>query len=500
MTLRTVVILMDTFRRDNLKIYNPDSKVLTPFLDDMAKDSLIFDQHWIGSAPCMPARRDMFTGRLNFVERSWGPIEPFDVTLQKVLKDHNVFSHIATDHCHYFRLGGENYVQQFNTWDYIRGQEGDPYVSRIDEPFLPESFYGRLRPQYQWNRTTWTKPEEYPSPKTFISGMNWIKDNKNQDDFFLMIECFDPHEPFDVPDSYMKMYDEVKMDVEYYEIPHYGKVDTPQEGVDYLRTRYSALTTMNDEFFGQFIQNLKDEDMYDDTLIIVTTDHGFVFGEHDFVGKNVMHLYNELAHLPLMVKFPNSERAGERVNSLTQNIDIMPTVLDAFNLKIPVDVRGKSWMPLMNNVDIERSEALYGYHGLAMNVTDGKHTYFRAPNKENWPLYEYGTIPTTIRQYLGEGIENQIEMGHFIERSKFPTFKIPAYKPQQVKDFEGGVSLVSETKLFDITKDYSQNNNLANLDTKLENEMIDKLKRALKEHEAPEEQYQRLNLNTKTGE
>ena len=498
--MRTVVILMDTFRRDNLKIYNPDSKVQTPFIDAIANDSLIFDQHWIGSAPCMPARRDMFTGRLNFVERSWGPIEPFDVTLQKVLKEHGIFSHITTDHCHYFRLGGENYVQQFNTWDYIRGQEGDPYISRIDEPTLPESYYGRLRPQYQHNRTAWTKPEEYPSPKTFISGMNWIKDNKQHEDFFLMVECFDPHEPFDVPDDYMALYDKVEMDVEYYETPHYGKVDTPQEGVNYLKIRYSALTTMNDEFFGQFIQNLKDEGIYDETLIIITTDHGFVFGEHDFVGKNVMHLYNELAHLPLMVKFPHSKRAGERVGSLTQNIDIMPTILDAFNLKIPQDVKGKSWMPLLNNKDVDREAALYGYHGLAMNVTDGKHTYFRAPNEKNWPLYEYGTIPTTIREYLGAGIEDQIEMGHFIKRSKYPTFKIPAYKPQQIKDYEGGISLVSETKLFDIEADYHQNDNLANKGLAVEQDMIEKMQRSMMEHEAPLEQFQRLDLEIKEGE
>ena len=86
----------------------------------------------VGSAPCMPARRDILTGRLNFLERSWGPIEPFDITLPKVLAEKNVFSHIVTDHPHYFRLGGEDYVQQFSTWDFYRGQEGDPWISKID--------------------------------------------------------------------------------------------------------------------------------------------------------------------------------------------------------------------------------------------------------------------------------------------------------------------------------------------------------------------------------
>ena len=136
-----------------LSCYNPETFVKTPNILSFSKEATTFDQHWIGSAPCMPARRDILCGRLNFLERSWGPIEPFDVTLPSVLKEHDIFTHITTDHCHYFRLGGEGYVQQFNTWDYHRGQEGDPWVSRIDDPTMPKSSYGKVRRQYQWNRT-----------------------------------------------------------------------------------------------------------------------------------------------------------------------------------------------------------------------------------------------------------------------------------------------------------------------------------------------------------
>lgn len=494
--MRTIVVLMDTFRRDNLKIYNPQSNVITPNLDDFAKDSLTFDQHWVGSAPCMPARRDLFTGRLNFVERSWGPIEPFDVTLQKTLKDHGIFTHITTDHTHYLRLGGEGYIQEFDSWHFERGQEGDPYVSRIDKPNMPESFYGRLREQHEKNKTKWSKPEEYPSPKTFLSAVDWIEDNKGHEDFFLMVECFDPHEPFDVADEYMDLYDKVDMDVEYYDTPNYGKVDTPEAGTKHLNTRYKALTTMNDEFFGKFIQSLKDNDMYDDTMIIVTTDHGFFFGEHDYIGKNIMHMYNELSHLPLMVKFANSERAGERVSTLTQNIDVMPTILEAFKLEIPEDVRGKSWMPLVENKEIDRDSLIFGYHGMAMNVTDGNYTYFRGPNASNTPLYEYYAIPTTIRGYLGEGAEDKIEFGNFIKRSKFPVMRVPVSKPRQILAFDQGIDYVRENMLFDIENDYHQQNNLAGKETEIEMAMLEKMKQNLKEHDAPIEQYERLGLKT----
>lgn len=74
--MRTVLVLMDTLRRDVLSCYNPATDVQTPNLDAFAERSCVFDNHWIGSAPCMPARRDILTGRYNFLERPWGPSSP----------------------------------------------------------------------------------------------------------------------------------------------------------------------------------------------------------------------------------------------------------------------------------------------------------------------------------------------------------------------------------------------------------------------------------------
>ncbi|MFW6270555.1 MAG: sulfatase-like hydrolase/transferase, partial [Bacillota bacterium] len=71
--MRTVMVLLDSMNRHFLNIYG-NNWVKTPNIDRLAQDSVIFDNHWLGSAPCMPARRDIFTGRLNFLERNWGPI------------------------------------------------------------------------------------------------------------------------------------------------------------------------------------------------------------------------------------------------------------------------------------------------------------------------------------------------------------------------------------------------------------------------------------------
>ncbi|UJF16424.1 sulfatase [Jeotgalibaca sp. MA1X17-3] len=491
--MRAILVLMDTLRKDVLTSYNEKSEIITPNLDAFCDDSLIFDNHYIGSTPCMPARRDLLTGRLGFLERSWGPIEPFDITFPKLLQEHGVFSHITTDHCHYFRLGGEGYINQYNTWDYHRGQEGDPWISKIKDPeWMPEEYHGKLRKQYQANREKWYEnPDEYPTPKTFMSACEWLEDNKGEEDFFLQVEVFDPHEPFDVPSKYMELYND-EYEGPYFETPVYGEVDVPTEAVDYIRNRYSALCTMTDEYFGKLIDKLKELGMYEDTLIIATSDHGYFLGERNLFGKNYMHDYNELAAIPLVVKDPKGRRKGEREEKITQNIDVMPTVLDYFDVATPEEVQGKSWFPLMNHKDNNKKYALYGAHGITINYADGEYTYFRAPNEKNSPLFEYTAIPTTIRHYLGEKNKSEIQMGRFLKRTEYPVYKFPIYYPSILDGMDNMLKYTQESLLFNIKKDPKQKYPIKN--EQKEMEFKNKLKEALIENECPEEQFQRLDL------
>ena len=498
--MRCVLVLMDTLRRNALSCYNPDTRVQTPNLDAFAAESTVFDSHWIGSAPCMPARRDIMCGRLNFLERSWGPIEPFDITLPTLLREHGAFCHITTDHCHYARTGGEGYLQLFNTWDLHRGQEGDPWVSRIDEPAnMPQTFYGRVREQYQKNRLRWPDEADMPSPRTFASACDWLDENAHDDNFFLQVEAFDPHEPFDVPEKYMELYGGNEgLDRDYFETPQYKRVsetDVTPGAVDYLRRRYAALLTMTDAWFGKLVDKLKERRIFNDTLIIVTTDHGYFLGERDYLGKNYMHLYNELAHLPLMVRFPGGARAGERVAQLTQNIDVMPTVLDAFGIEAPDTVQGVSLLSLATDTcTCTRDYVLYGVHGMAVNITDGRYTYLRAPQPDNAPLYEYTAFPSTIRRMLGTDCPEKIECGRYFKRTAWPLFRIPADKPGIIDQSDEPLREVGETKLFDLATDYAQERNLAGCDGELEARFCDLLREALAAYDAPAEQTERLGL------
>ena len=483
--MRTVLILADTLNRRHIKVYNPNARSITPNIDQFAEESITFDNHFMGSAPCMPARRDIFTGRTQFLERGWGGVEPFDITLPETLRKNNIFTHMTTDHNHYFEIGGENYCYLFNTWNFHRGQEYDPWVSRIKQP-LPTERYGKQSPQYELNKTQFKTDADYSTPKTFQSACEWIEANSGCDDFFLMVECFDPHEPFDCPKEFLDMYEDNYIGKEF-NWTTYAHVTEPDDALQHLENCYMATLTMMDKWFGQFMQSLKDNHMYDDTMIILTTDHGHMLGEHGFTGKNYMHAYNEVAHIPLMVRLPNGMQHNTRSSSLTQNIDLMPTILQHHGLSVPDRVKG---MNLFGEDIKSRAQVIYGWFGRAVNVYDGKYTYFRAPKSpENQPCYQYCAIPSTIWRYFGEDYADDMEMGRYLPYTNYPVFRIPV---MQARDIYGDISYVMKSEIYDIQNDYAQEHPIS--DSDLEQDMCCKLIKAMVASDSPKEQFERLGL------
>ena len=96
--MRTIFITLDSLNRHSLNCYNDQSFVQTPNIDRLAQRGLVFDNHYCGSMPCMPARREMYTGRLNFLETPWSPIQPWDDCPQPELwRQKDVYSHMITE-------------------------------------------------------------------------------------------------------------------------------------------------------------------------------------------------------------------------------------------------------------------------------------------------------------------------------------------------------------------------------------------------------------------
>ncbi len=102
---------------------------------------------------------------------------------------------------------------------------------------------------------------------------------------------------------------------------------------------------MCDHYFGRLLDYFDEHDLWSDTMLVLTTDHGFLLTEHDWWGKNRMPYYEEISHIPLMIHHPGRGEGPGRCAALTQTIDLMPTFLDVFGAPIPAEVRGRSLQP-----------------------------------------------------------------------------------------------------------------------------------------------------------
>ncbi len=316
--MKAVMIMFDTLTRKYLTPYDENNQVETKEFQRLSEQTVCFDNFYSGSLPCMPARRELHTGRYNFLHRSWGPLEPFDVSSIEELKNHGIYTHIVTDHDHYWEDGGATYVQRFNTWEGFRGQEGDHWMpvvnlERVEMPDQHESTKNYHNGLYQnWeNRTQYQKEEDYPSVKTINAGLKFLEKNVDEDNWFLQIECFDPHEPFDVPQKYL---DEVGGDYQgkYFDCPKYQFTNESEEEKAQIIKRYQALILMCDTYLGKILDHFDKHNLWEDTMLIVNTDHGFLLGERNWWGKNIAPFYQEVAHLPFFIYDPRNKNKNKR--------------------------------------------------------------------------------------------------------------------------------------------------------------------------------------------
>jgi arylsulfatase A-like enzyme len=394
----------------------------------------------------------------------------------------------------------------FDTWVLNRGQEWDQWISPLDPVDIPDH-YGRIVPQYWYNRREFADAEEhYPSPMTIAQAADWLETHHERDNFLLWIETFDPHEPFDVPQKYLDMVGD-DYDGKLYLWPEYKPVDqcdlTP-EAMEHVRRRYLALMLMTDHWMGRVFDVMDRHDMWKDTAFFFTTDHGFMFGEHGHQSKNYMPAYNEVFHIPLIVHLPGDEGAGKRIDALTQNIDIMPTLLGLYGIDPGVcrnPMHGKSWLPLIRgDVKSLRDCALYGIFGKQMNITDGRYTYFKSPTAKNRPLNLYTSMPTDVRVYFDcDRISDfsQVTAGPYLGWTDFPVYCIPADATRNKSSALRFYCLHEwemVDQLYDLQTDYAQENNLCAAKPELVYMMNALMRSAMAAHDAPAEQYERLML------
>ncbi|MBA7573403.1 hypothetical protein ES708_15199 [subsurface metagenome] len=320
----------------------------------------------------MPARADYLTGRWTGSFMNWEPLPKDLVTLPEILKEKGFNTTAVVDTPFYLR-NKMNYDRGFSTFFEIPGQP-------------------RLRGEGYDIRAAWRFESDRFAPQTFTKAMQWLE-RHYKEDFFLWVDAWDPHEPWDPPGFYTELY-----------WPNYdGEVINPvydrwqnspdltEEKVKKAHACYCGEVTMVDTWFGYFLRRLENMGLMEKTAIIFTSDHGFYFGEHGGLFGKCTHsrtkrpdgtpwkpselrtdggklgklillragwgyspLYEEVTAIPLLIYAPNIPPGAYR--GLTSAIDLAPTVLDILGQEIPSSMEGESLLPAMKDSSVAGRE------------------------------------------------------------------------------------------------------------------------------------------------
>lgn len=487
--MRAILMLFDTLNRLYLPPYGCEW-TKAPSFEALSERTAVFDNFYAGSLPCMPARRELHTGRYNFLHSSWSPMNPFDDSIIERMRNNGIYTHIATDHFHYWEDGGSGYLTKFSSHEIVRGQQGDPWKGQVEPPYFPPTLSKRSVTdnwRHDWiNRSFIKREEDMPQYKTMENGLDFIERNHESDNWFLQIECFDPHEPFFSQDKWKELYDD-KYSGKNLDWPDYGRNHYGKEATEHVRYEYAALLSMCDHYLGKLLDAMDRHSMWDDTMLIVATDHGFMLGEKDWMGKNIQPMYQELAHIPFFIHDPrHGDADGKRRSALAQTVDIVPTLASFFGIEPPACMDGKDMEKAIASDDAIRSGALFGIFGGHVNVTDGRYVYMHAPvAPDNQPLYEYTLMPMHMRSPFSLSELKDIELcGGF-------SF-LKGAKTMRIKAHDGISPYWYGTRLYDIKQDPEELSPIRS--DKEEARLLTLMRDLMKENEAPSDQYERLGI------
>ena len=391
-----ILIIADTLRRDALGCYG-STWVRTPYLDRFAAKAVVLEQAFVSSFPTVPCRNDVLTGRYTFTYKPWSPLDADAVTLQETIAKAGIRTALIADTRHPF-TEQFNYQRGFGFTRLFRGQEGDPWKKEPASPKLPCAVNKlrsgpRVVTNYLRNVHDRKGEEDYFVAQTMRTAAQWLKERAAEGRFFLYVDTFDPHEPWDPPRRYVDMYDPGYSGEEVI-YPRYDlwKEFLTEAELKHCRALYAGEVSLVDQWIGHLLETIENLDLLSNTLVIITTDHGFFFGEHGFVGKlwirdqrrQSLPLYPEVSRIPMLISYPHGQ-AGARIRGLAQPVNLMPTILESLGVAVPPSVQSRSLAPMLWGqgdrflVTVAVSSPTLSYAGLRSpeptdrsSITDGR--------------------------------------------------------------------------------------------------------------------------------
>ena len=492
--MNVLLILIDSLNRHYLSCYGNDW-VKTPNMQRLADRGIVFDNHFIGSAPSIPARRDLFAGRQEFLWRGWGNLEPFDRHLATVAGERGVHTAIVTDHSPYWNAShGYGYMQAFEDYQMIRGNmEDHPAAPSVSADALPQwvQSMARYYPvesciRYYRNAMTWHTAEDFPCGRLMSSAAEQLATCSGGRPVFMQIESCDPHEPWYVPEPYRSMYGPYRQDVTcwapYFKDDVVGRffAENDEQALQFIRRQYAANVTMVDDQLGKVLDVLDRDQRWDDTAVMLVSDHGHELGERGCFGKYYPH-WDTHANVPLIVWHPDHP-GPRRSGAFSTMVDLHSTILDMLGVE-PTDApHGRSLMPVIRGEqDQVRRGVLYGWFGLGCCWTDHEYTFMSGyDNLRQSPVW-YSTMMAPGK------LATEAASGRFIPGVDHPVWRYEcSYDDKRDRPKQMAPAVYARS-------DHAQQHDLSD-DPKLLAECRRRMIAAMNDVGAPREQYRRLLL------
>lgn len=376
-----LLIVTDSTRADYIGAYNPQARAKTDSLNALAREALRFEYAVPEAMPTGLVRRTLLTGTRGFPNRDWvlSPPMPAEVgwtrilphqpMLTEVLGNAGISTAYITDNPF---LVGPQYVDFRRTVDIARPDYSQgayrfgnlPFkrpaprtaIEKYLLPALSDTIeVRRLQDHVGWNSLYRVGERNYSAARIMRGGMAALEQLKDRQPFFLGVDSFDPHEPFDAPPLYVRMMEESRggkigiekergiLPIQPFLTPASAldKIEIDADTLELVRDLYAAELTFADRWIGKLLNKLDDLGLADNTVVYYLSDHGITLGEHGIIGKSTPRPYPEIHHVPYLLKDPSRRLAGETSSYFASTHDVARTILSYFGVRAPGAMNGE---------------------------------------------------------------------------------------------------------------------------------------------------------------
>jgi len=415
--------MLDSLRKDHVGCYGNDW-IKTPAIDRLARDGVLFTRAFPEALPTLPVRRALYTGMRTFPNRNyvprkgdnvkipgWEPIPENQVTLSEILRREGYLTAMFSSTYHMFKPS-MNFHRGFDSWEWIRGQESDRYKPPLNGEVenlknLPcDLAYGCVGHSLKWclaNMQGWEGEADWFPPKTFGAATDWLEENRDVEKFLLVVDEFDPHEPWNAPKNLLDMH----FNTADYEGRRIINTETgPFQFLDgeleYTRAQYAGEVTLVDKYVGKLVDKIKELGVWDDTMIVLTSDHGHPIMEHGILHKAPDCLYPELMDSVLIIYHPEKEYAGTACDAYVGHQDIPATVLALAGVSAPVSMDGQNAWDWVTGQESDRRRYATSIFGDWVWCRNEEYAYISDVNGNQARLYDLQEDPNQYRNIAEE--------------------------------------------------------------------------------------------------